>query len=502
MLCSQVEIFVVRLVLHQDKKNGRWEMKKKILSVLVMSLCTGAVYASTELQNVTEPTITGMTQSLDNTHEQIVADTNLTNHSTSVDASIDTLDSLQSHSLQALSDDEMSQVEGQALFSLKREDQNNLSFYKLGIEAEVALNANMKSLQLGCGGDNSAAAGKGAMCDIDISNVSFGCVTNASGVCITLPTTVTNQPKGLDSNNAISNQKNLKDFVLTNPFFQFAIRNADSPATRAVAGIRIGADKAVGPLSFGNLNSFSGYLTGKANLKMLGETDVSPVRYGDARYQDASAFLGLDNAQIIGLPLLAYVDYRDLTVNYNTVSRNNLNVAVVGNRVTQAQIQGAQLGGVVDQIMDSLVVNRSCVRVFGLICGGSLGTAVANGLMGVLKGGVGNYIKGQLAGGLGISTSDLNSYVMPYNLKNVHQIDVDSNTFGIALSREGIKYPGYAQAVPKGWSMYLQDAFTLKIEDKVSSLVSNIASSSNARDGNITLLEPAYRNCYGSLKFC
>lgn len=122
--------------------------------------------------------------------------------------------------------------------------------------------------------------------------------------------------------------------------------------------------------------------------------------------------------------------------------------------------------------------------------------------MGVLKGGVGNYIKGQLAGGLGISTSDLNSYVMPYNLKNVHQIDVDSNTFGIALSREGIKYPGYAQAVPKGWSMYLQDAFTLKIEDKVSSLVSNIASSSNARDGNITLLEPAYRNCYGSLKFC
>ena len=485
-------------------------MKKKILSVLVMSLCTGAVYASTELQNVTEPTITGMTQSLDNTHEQIVADTNLTDHSASVDASIDTLDSLQSHSLQALSDDEMSQVEGQALFSLKREDQNNLSFYKLGIEAEVALNANMKSLQLGCGGDNSAAAGKGGMCDIDISNVSFGCVTNSSGVCITLPTTVTNQPKGLDSNNAISNQKNLKDFVLTNPFFQFAIRNADSPATREVAGIRIGADKAVGPLSFGNLNSFSGYLTGKSNLTMLGERDVAVTcqapdlcsnSSGRSRFTDASAYLGLDNANILNL-LVAVVDYRDLTANYQTVRRDNLIVSVVGNRVTQAQIYGVGLGGVVDEIMNGLEVNRSCVRLVGIFCTGSIGNALANGLLPLLKTGVGNYIKGQLAGGLGISSSDLNSYVMPYNLKNVHQIDVDSNTFGIALSREGIKYPGYAQAVPKGWSMYLQDAFTLNIEDKVSSLVSNIATSSNARDGNITLLEPAYRNCYGSLKFC
>lgn len=487
------------------------EMKKKILSALILSFCTGTLYAGTEFKNTKGVEFVGsaVSQQIKTQVEPLFKESELVNqnasiidHDRQVTADPSGMDSLQSQSLKALSDDEMSQVEGQALLSLVRQEQDGLSFFKLGMEAEVALNANMKSLQLGCGGTNSSAAGKGGMCDIDMSNVSFGCVTNSSGVCITLPATLANQPTGIDSNNAISNQSNLKDFVLTNPFFQFAVKNADSPATREVMGIRVGSEKAVGPLSIGDLNSFSGYLTGKANLKMLGQTDVSPVRYADARYQDASAFLGLDNAQILGIPLIAYVDYRDLTVNYNTVSRNNLNVAVVGNRVTQAQIQGIQLGGVVDEIMNSLVVERSCIRIFGLICGGSLGTALANGLMPVLKGGVGNYIKDQLAGGLGTTSANLNNYVMPYNLKNVHQIDVNSNTFGIALSKQGIKYPGYAQAVPTGWSMYLQDAFTLNIEDKVSSLVSNIASSSNARDGNVTFLEPAYRNCYGSLKFC
>lgn len=39
------------------------------------------------------------------------------------------------------------------------------------MEAEVSLNANIKTMQLGCGGVN----GDGA-CDIDAQNVSFGCI--------------------------------------------------------------------------------------------------------------------------------------------------------------------------------------------------------------------------------------------------------------------------------------------------------------------------------------
>ena len=232
-------------------------MKKKILSVLVMSLCTGAVYASTELQNVTEPTITGMTQSLDSTHEQIVADTNLTNHSASVDASIDMLDSLQSHSLQALSDDEMSQVEGQALMSLTStpDAAKKLNFYRLGMEANIDINANIKKLQLGCGGTNGAGG-----CDIDIDNLSL---------------------TGL---NPVDGEYAGSSATLKNPFIEFAVKNPTSASTREIVGFRVGALEALGLLSLGEnpnsnnpsddkgINSLSGNLT--LNLKNTQMLDI------------------------------------------------------------------------------------------------------------------------------------------------------------------------------------------------------------------------------------
>lgn len=403
-----------------------------------------------------------------------------------------------SASLQLMTDEQLANVEAQSLLSFQnfKDDSQAINFYKLGFEVISAFNVNAKTLQLGCGGINGANG-----CDIDIENVSFGCITGASGHCISLPTTLANQPNGVDSNNNIANQQGMKDFILTNPFVQFAIKNADSPSTREVVGLRIGAEKSEGPMSFGSLNSFSGFMTGKANLTMRGQRDVSPVNLRQARYNDASAFLGLEDATIMN-GIIAALDYRDVTVNYSTVTRNDLPVSVVGNRVTQAQIQNIQLGGVVDDIMRNLSVERSCVRVVFFGCGGDLGTLVANGLLPILSGGIGNYIKGQLANGLGTSTARLNNYVMPYNLKNVHQIDINSSSFGIALSQQSIKYPDYDVAVPQGWTMYLNDAFKLNINDNVSSLVQNIASTPNARNGDITLLAPAYRNCYGDLKFC
>ncbi|WP_151798759.1 hypothetical protein [Acinetobacter bereziniae] len=431
-----------------------------------------------------------------------------------------TMASSDAATLQPLSDQQLSETTGQALMSLSYlapTDTTNLEarraggdssvgFYKLGLEATVELNANIKKLQLGCGGSNGSSS-----CDLDLDNVSFGCIVGASGYCITTATTNPKQPAGLDSNNSISNQVNMKDFVLTNPYFQFAIKNPNSASTREVVGIRIGAEKAEGPLSIGSLNTFSGYFTGKANLTMQGETNVSPVRsntWNTNAISTPSAFLGLDDATILNIGL-ASVKYSEITANYSTVSRNGLAVSVIGNRVTQAKIQGLDLSAVVDDIMNGtsttsaleLNTSNSCVRIIG-ICSGSFGANIGNALLPVLRGGISDYIKQQLATGLGTTVSGLSTYQMPYNLSNVHQIDVNSNTFGIALSGQNLQYPDYAAAVSKGWSMYLQDAFTLNISDKVSSLVSNIASSSNARDGNITLLEQPYRNCYGNMTFC
>ena len=209
------------------------------------------------------------------------------------------------HAMSSLNDESLSEVTGQALFTLSKETDagQGLDFFKLGLQAELSLNTNIKSLQLGCGGENGAGG-----CDVDISNLSFGCVANASGSCITLPA-VAGQPTGIDSNNAISNQAALKDFVLTNPFFQFAIKGGSQASTREVVGVRVGAEKAVGPMSVGTLNSFSGYLTGKTNLTMLGEQDVAATcKLGTgcsaseaSKFQDASAFLGLKIASVLDL---------------------------------------------------------------------------------------------------------------------------------------------------------------------------------------------------------
>ena len=298
--------------------------------------------------------------------------------------------------LQPLSDQQLSETTGQALMSLSYlapTDTTNLEarraggdssvgFYKLGLEATVELNANIKKLQLGCGGSNGSGS-----CDLDLDNVSFGCIVGASGYCITTATTNPKQPAGLDSNNSISNQVNMKDFVLTNPYFQFAIKNPNSASTREVVGIRIGAEKAEGPLSIGSLNTFSGYFTGKANLTMQGETNVSPVRsntWNTNAISTPSAFLGLDDATILNIGL-ASVKYSEITANYSTVSRNGLAVSVIGNRVTQAKIQGLDLSAVVDDIMNGtsttsaleLNTSNSCVRIIG-ICSGSFGANIGN----------------------------------------------------------------------------------------------------------------------------
>lgn len=416
------------------------------------------------------------------------------------------------HAMSSLNDESLSEVTGQALFTLSKETDagQGLDFFKLGLQAELSLNTNIKSLQLGCGGENGAGG-----CDVDISNLSFGCVANASGGCITLPA-VAGQPTGIDSNNAISNQAALKDFVLTNPFFQFAIKGGSQASTREVVGVRVGAEKAVGPMSVGTLNSFSGYLTGKTNLTMLGEQDVAATcklgtgcPAGEAsKFQDASAFLGIKNASVLDLGIVN-VRYRDLTVNYDTAQRLGLGVAASGTRLTQVGISGLQLGSLVDDIVDNLQVNRSCAdSIFGG-CNFLASSTISNLLLPALRPKIKDYMKEQIVAGLktpsnSLTVDNLNSYVLPFNLSNVHQLDVDSNLFGIALTSlaGGIQYPGYVAKVNKGWSMYLEDAFTLNITEKTSSLMSNMVSSPNAREGNITTLAPAYRNCFGDLKFC
>ena len=445
------------------------------------------------------------------------------------------------NAMTALDDQALSEVDGQALLNLTKEaGTNNIEFFKLGMNAELSLNANIKSLQLGCGGDKGAGA-----CDIDISELSFGCITGAKGVCITQETAIAGQPKGVDYDNSIENQKALKDFVLTNPFYQFAIQNGGQASTRQVVGIRVGADKAEGPMSIGSMNSFSGFLTGKTNLNIAAETNIAVTCDGnksncsssdaskfsnnftidkligaDENYYKANGFLGVKDDEILNLGIVT-VRYKDLTIDTKSAS-SQANVAATGSRIKQVKIANLGLGTTVDGVVEGLKVNQICATpLVGNGCDAITGPDMANLLMPVLKTGIQNYMKEETLKGLGLVipekgaletaanygkrlTALLNQYQLPYNLSNVHQLDVNSDKFGIALTalKEGIKFPGYDEAVPQGWSMYLQDAFTLNINETLTTLMSNIVQNGNAAAGNITMLAPAYRNCFGNLKFC
>ncbi len=144
--------------------------------------------------------------------------------------------------LRPLTDQELATETGQALFNLSYiapgQDSNpntNIGFYRLGLEANLELNANIKKLQLGCGGVNGANG-----CDIDIDNLRFTGLVDTDTV---------------DAGPSSS-------FLASNPFIEFAIKNPDSASTREVSGLRLGFLEAFGKLSIGQPYQYNGTTLG------------------------------------------------------------------------------------------------------------------------------------------------------------------------------------------------------------------------------------------------
>lgn len=133
----------------------------------------------------------------------------------------------------SLSDQDLSKQTGQALLNLSNvapgqagNPNTDVGFYRLGMEAKLELNANIRKLQLGCGGANGAGA-----CDVDIDRLRFSGFTGTQNI---------RDDKGP-----------LTDFVLNNPFIEFAIKNPNIASTRQIVGLRLGAAQAQGVMSFG-----------------------------------------------------------------------------------------------------------------------------------------------------------------------------------------------------------------------------------------------------------
>lgn len=165
--------------------------------------------------------------------------------------------------LQGLSDQELAGVTGQALFQAneivgdgtKAGGSTGFNFFRVGLDATLDLNMNVGELELGRTGPGATEV------DLWAENVAFGCVANSAGVCT-------------DSASAGAGAY-LRPFSLLRPYLEFAIENESSPTQRQVVGVRLGAENATGPLSFGMMKVFSGYLTATAQLTMEAMTDVA-----------------------------------------------------------------------------------------------------------------------------------------------------------------------------------------------------------------------------------
>ncbi|ENX34475.1 hypothetical protein F889_01757 [Acinetobacter colistiniresistens] len=259
-----------------------------------------------------------------------------------------------SSTLQSMSDSEMSATTGQALMSLSYiaptdnanlmkniAGSNNIGFYKLGMEAELELNANIRNLQLGCGGKNGAGA-----CDIDIKNLALSGLPNGGGYDIN-GNAVTNGGYDIDGNPVYSgNGRAATSAKITNPFLEFAIKNPNSASTREVVGFRASAEKINALLTAGITNNASPTTTdGIQSLSgfmrfspTTGEVTTTPGLFGKSNDQRLSGKLNAlgNNRDWVSDPSSSDtlgISIPSVTANFSTPA-----FQVNGQRQTKARI--------------------------------------------------------------------------------------------------------------------------------------------------------------------
>lgn len=199
-----------------------------------------------------------------------------------------------SFGMESLSDEGLAGVAGQSLFTTNyvapggTNPNPNVGFYRLGVEAKMEINANIDKLRLGCDGANGTG-----VCDVSIDRLRL---------------------TGLAGTHA-SDSGPPTDFLLNQPFFEFAIKNPTNAATREVVGIRFGALESLGAMTMGEntnltsladdtgINTISGSMT--ANVINATMTNVCATLfglctlYGSATVANFSQLITLNRATTI-----------------------------------------------------------------------------------------------------------------------------------------------------------------------------------------------------------
>ncbi len=314
--------------------------------------------------------------------------------------------------LQAMSDEQLSATVGQALMNLTYTAPNDainlenkrvggdksVGFYKMGLEADMELNANIRKLQLGCGGVN------GPGCDLDIDYLSL------SGVA--------------DSNTgrASSSAK------ISNPFLEFAIKNPDSAAKREVVGLRASAEAIQGMLTFGlengpqksGINSLSGYMEVAA---AGGKVDVNPIK--DLTYQTSGKTPITGTVQGLIFPL----DFTSTQYNLNITPTQQGDLRLPQQVITGHRINNAPL--------------TAKAYVNGLDISGNIKaeTAIIN-------------LDRKLSGKIDNLTVDVK---IDEGLGFFHKANLNGSAASLSLQSRHLMWPGSKSVAQNGWWLELSN---------------------------------------------
>lgn len=401
--------------------------------------------------------------------------------------------------MQSLTDDELSNINGQALMSLTyispTDSQNKMSgqgvgFYKLGVEAELELNANIKKLQLGCGGVNGANG-----CDIDIDNLSL------SGISTTRDGRVASSAK------------------LTNPFIEFAIKNPNAASTREVVGMRLSADKVLGLLTLGTensansngINSLSGF------LKINPSTGTAYTAERNMAYTDTNMTIDGNVKACVLFIICPTLGFKSSDYNLGLKSAK-ADIFLNGTTVNGTRLSAVNLNGY--------------ANIGQLDFSGDLKAAlnITGGLLKLQK-----QVDGNITGLKANITVD-------QNLGYIHSLNIN-NPMSLSLQSQQVWWPTAEAAANKGWWLAFEDPISIgditptdKIQvtnDVLKQVVNPISNYIKANPptcdvldclfgskltvGNVNLPNTSLNfplkdlqltnqsfapNCYGNLKFC
>lgn len=128
-----------------------------------------------------------------------------------------------------IGDEELSDVWGQALFSLTNTSDGTYDFSRITLNADIKLNANLGGMRLG---EYTSAIRNGTGADIDIAKLQFG------------------RTDGTVAQRTVA---------VTDPYIEFVYRNVANASTREVVGMRLGFGGIQGDIGL-QMNAVSGSL--------------------------------------------------------------------------------------------------------------------------------------------------------------------------------------------------------------------------------------------------